>query len=102
MKLLGVGLLFCDSVWALGRRVWQRRNATRAPIQVPECRVATAALSGLPFWPESVKFQGCGDRVPVQKIILVGIAELLGLLASHSGDNILRNPNFPKENHPHD
>ena len=41
-----------DTVFLHGRRVRQRRDATGAPIQVPECRAATAALSTHAFWPE--------------------------------------------------
>jgi hypothetical protein len=75
-----------------GRRIRQRRDATGAPNQGPECRAAKAALFQRRFRSESDKSQGFGDGVPIKILLWV----------SHSGGNILRNADFPKENLFHD
>jgi len=75
-----------------GQRIRQRRDATGALIQGPECRAAKVALFQKLFWPESDKSQGFGDGVPIK----------IPLWVSHGSGNILRNADFPKENLFHD
>jgi hypothetical protein len=91
-----------DNVWTPARRIWQRRDATRAPIRVPECRATAVALFNQTFWPESGKSQGFGDSVPIQVPLIITAPRLFDLAVSHSSGNILRNAYFPKETLFHD
>jgi hypothetical protein len=81
-----------DNVGSPGQRIRQRRDATGALIQGPECGAAAAALFQRPFWSKSGKSQGFGDGVPIK----------IPLWVSHYSGNILRNADFPKENLFHD